>query len=83
MKVRQHIPNFVSGVDPAQCEAANLAELRALPFVASWETEPDFKRWEESDGHLMAIVGEKYWVAAYLENPALYGLPKWVWPGPH
>lgn len=77
MNVRQHIPNFVTGVEPEEGQASTLAELRAMRFVAAWEIVPGFVRWEVSKIYLMAILKDSFYVAAYLEEPHLYGLPEW------
>ncbi len=78
--VRQHVPGFVSGVEPAVADARSLAELVALPFVRDWEVQPEFGSWAVGEGrYLMAIMTDgKYWVAAYLDEPELYGLPVWT-----
>jgi len=85
MKVKQHIPAFITGPEPIEAEAETLAELRALEFVNRWEKDPLFDRWEVASGrYLMAIMRGvdgapgKFWVVAYLDDPSLYGLPVWT-----
>jgi hypothetical protein len=88
---RQHRPGYIElSTDPEAGEAGSLSDLLALPWVASWERDPDglpFYRWAfapygrrapEGRGLLMATYadGTKWWVVAILsENP---GLPIWV-----
>lgn len=57
--------------------AATMAELHAVPFVARWMSEPEFRRLSVSSGrYLMAEVGQNHWVIAYVDD-ALAELPEW------
>ena len=78
MKIRQHIPNFCSGVEPQEIEFNNLAELMAISWVKCWTDDKEFHRFSISNGHhLMAEThtGEKWWVVGYLTDYQL-DLPK-------
>lgn len=86
MKIRQHIPGFVTGVEPDEADVETLAELLALPWVKQYETrvfKASFHRWSAAfnsgaDYHLMAEYngGTAWWVVAYMEGGDP-GLPKW------
>lgn len=82
MKVRQHIPGFVSGVEPDEATVTTLAELLALPWVSRWATDPTFHRFSVSNGRLLMAEqngGANWWVVAYLDG-APSGLPAWARP---
>lgn len=40
MHIKQHIPNFVDGVDPEHADFSTLEELLAIPFVHQWTRHP-------------------------------------------
>lgn len=78
--IRQHIPNFVSGVDPETVEFKSLEELLAIPWVAQWAERTDgkdFHRFSQSDNMLMAeyVEGYNWLVVGYLSEPV--DLPMW------
>ena len=78
MKIRQHISNFCSGIEPQEAEFDSLAELMAIPWVKQWTDDKDFFRFSISnEHHLMAEIhsGKKWWVVGYLTNYQL-DLPK-------
>lgn len=82
MKVRQHIPGFISGVEPEEAEVASTEDLLALPWVARIEKMPGFHRWVKNRGfngrwNLMIEVdeGKSWWVIAYVTGDLL--LPEW------
>ena len=80
MKIRQHISNFCSGIEPREIEFNNLAELMAISWVKQWTDDKDFFRFSISDEHhLMAEnhSGQKWWVVGYLTDYQL-DLPKWT-----
>ena len=79
-KIRQHIPNFCSGLDSQEIEFNNLAELMAIPWVKQWTDDKNFFRFSISDEHrLMAEThsGRKWWVIGFLTDCQL-NLPEWV-----
>ena len=80
MKIRQHISNFCSGIEPQEAEFDSLAELMAISWVKQWTDDKGFFRFSISDEHhLMAEAnsGKKWWVVGYLTDYQL-GLPKWT-----
>lgn len=84
IRYRQHIPGFVSGVDPEEGEVATLGELLLLPFLVRKQEIEGFKRWSVSaDGpevHLMAEYNDgTFYVAAFIYEgaEALDDLPEW------
>lgn len=81
MKVKQHIPSFVSGITPLRTEVSSLEELLALPWVEQWTGEDGFDHWAQSPygEHilLMAIMKDKHWVVAYLDTSEPINLPIW------
>lgn len=93
MRVRQHIPAFVSGIEPWDGEVHTLAELLDLPFVRDWATDERLKGFSYSpypitlDGEsrdlLMAETtdGKWYVVASVWPMGTLAPfLPAWVSP---
>ena len=79
-RIRQHIPNFCSGLESQEIEFNNLAELMAIPWVKHWTDDEDFYRFSISnEHHLMAETdtGKKWWVVGYLTGYQL-DLPKWT-----
>ena len=80
MMVRQHIPNFVDGVEPGKAMVESLADLDQVQWIRSWRYYGDFYRFSQTpDGCLMAEFqsGAEYWVIGYLEQP-MPGLPIWM-----
>jgi len=86
-RITQHIPSFVETRDDSRKsgEFTTLEELFAVPFVAKWETEPNFLKWSKSDTCLMAEFSpseEKpagtHWVVGFLKDPSSVDLPYWV-----
>lgn len=82
--IRQHIPGFITGVDPETAEFEGLAGLLEVPFVKLWAEDPRFDRFAlASDSrhtdHLMAEMTDgKFWVVGFIpkgEAPA--ELPAW------
>lgn len=88
MKVRQHIPGFVTGVEPEECDVNSMQELMELPWVDHWEVDINprtkFYRWsvDRSSRDRSLLMAEysrndrQWWVVAYL--PALADLPDWL-----
>lgn len=83
MNVRQHIPAFVEGIEPATAVVSSLPELLALPWVAQWSKVPGFLHYCRgnlygSQDLLMAQCADAHWVLAYIERaPWLAELPEW------
>lgn len=78
MRIKQHIPNFCSGLEPQEVEFNNLAELMAIPWVKHWTDDKDFFRFSISDGRYLmaeAHTGRIWWVVGYLTDCQL-DLPK-------
>lgn len=85
--IRQHIPNFVSGFNPAIEEFKTLDELLNLDFVKRFsDGDPNFYRFSVKDYvtrvHLMAEYdeGRTWWVVGYINGIAKddIGLPQWI-----
>lgn len=81
--IRQHIPNFVTGVDPEEGTFTTLDELEALPFVARAIATPGFLRLSKNENRLMLELSMpppngEYWVLGYIERPDEVDLPQWV-----
>jgi hypothetical protein len=80
IKVVQHVPGFVSGVEPNVAQVATTADLLALPWIKQYEKrgDPPFFRFSQSDGLLMAEYGDgkKWWVVARLSGDPV-DLPEW------
>lgn len=76
MKIRQHIPNFVSGIEPETAEFTNLVELLSIPFVARFRDDYSFEHYavsthEPSDDWLLMAVydaGHRWWVVGYMDG---------------
>lgn len=84
MKIIQHIPDFVSGVDRVEVETGSLFDVLDLDFVKRWSGDSHFDRFEQCADRtrwlLMAIMNNgKHWVVAY--SDADLGLPEWRYTG--
>lgn len=78
--IRQHIPAFVSGIEPREAYFNTLEELMQVPFVACW-SDTSVARFSKSERHLMAEMKDgKFWVVGYLKDAAAVDLPVWVAP---
>ena len=85
--IKQHIPNYVSGVDPETVEFNTLSELLDISFVKHWRdwTDRSFHQYsvcEESWGTVLMAEynnGTKWWVVGYLKdtNRVELGLLDW------
>ncbi len=85
MNVRQHIPAFVSGVDPAVAVVACQRELLDLEWIQRWVDDPNFKRWSLShDGERNLLMAEmkdgRFWVIAFVDDVTGLDLPTWKHP---
>lgn len=81
MRVRQHVPSFVDGVDPEKTYVFSPEELERLEFVRRWKDQQMFYRFaihrhyyqsSGEDTHLMLAEfdhGKQWWVVAYLRGP--------------
>lgn len=79
-RIRQHIPNFCSGLESQEIEFNSLTELMAIPWVKHWTDDEDFHRFSISnEHHLMAEThsGRRWRVVGYLTDYQL-DLPKWT-----
>jgi hypothetical protein len=87
--VAQHVPGWAD-VEPKSAEVATVVELLAIPWIASWSTDPTFHRYAISDyryvmrdgewrGLLMAELdhGFKWWVLAHVTGDWFDDLPEW------
>ncbi len=93
MKISRHIPAAARDDDyvPEIAEFSNLEELKSIPWVASWITDPTFKQLSFSPperkcgclhaAFLMAELKDSFWVLGYMDaDPTMLGLPEWVAP---
>lgn len=82
IKAVEHVPGFVTGIEPNVADVATTAELLALPWVKQYEQAPDpaysFHRWVQHHGHLMTEYngGAVWFVVAYLSGDPVE-LPEW------
>lgn len=81
-KFKQHVPNFIDGVDPVTYEFSTTAELLAKPRLAEWAAAPKFSHFAMSDKSLVAILddGFEWWVCGFISDPSAMDLPKWEGP---
>ena len=92
MRVRQHIPSFVDGVEPAKTYVFNAEALEKLEFIHRWSEQQMFYRFAVhrnyfDDMHLMLAEfdgGKHWWVIAYLKGDdslkILAKYPEWENP---
>mgnify|MGYP006263458053 CR=1 FL=1 len=94
IKIKQHIPGFVDGMEPAHDVVVSLEALLALPYVGIWtegEIEiPPFHQFsiakpeglEDGAALLMAEMdkGREWYVVGYLQSDEPINLPIWVNP---
>ena len=73
--VKQHIPGFVTGVDPAEAQFDTLEDLLAVPFVRQW-SDARLERFSIADDAsyadlLMAEMKDgKFWVVGFIDKGA-------------
>jgi hypothetical protein len=88
IKVRQHIPTFFTGFEPAEAEVDSLRDLLALEFVQRWLENPIFYRLSIDHQYMPGVdllmaetnQGDKWYVVAYLRGDIspLQVLPDWT-----
>lgn len=77
-KIRQHIPGFVSGMDPETSEFTTTEELLNIPWIKKLSKFKYFTRFSLSDHHLMIELGpDIYYVVGTIDNIENINLPKW------
>ena len=78
MKIKQHIPNYCSGIESQIDEFSNLKELKNIKWVNPRHEDENFYRFSISEKFLMAEYNEGYdwYVVGYLDEPIDW-LPKW------
>ncbi len=88
--VRQHVPGWAD-IEPKSAEVETVAELLALPWIASWSTDLQFHRYSLSEyryvmadgvwrGLLMAELEEGFvwWVLASVSGDRISdAFPEW------
>jgi len=82
-RVRQHIPGYVTGLQPEIANAHSHSELLNLPFVFVWTRDPQFDHWERATDYspdewlLVAKMKDgRHWVAAYVGMDLKSPLPE-------
>lgn len=85
MTFKQHIPGFISGVDPVSFPFSSLDELLQNEIIRRWATDPAFYRFSLSDKDtLMAEMdgGKKWWVVGFIKDGDATSLvlPAWTVP---
>jgi hypothetical protein len=83
--IKQHIPNFVSGIDPVTQNFETLEELLNIDFVKQWGDDEDFHQFSIGPygdrWHLMVEQnnGERWWVLGYITDIVRdeLNLPNW------
>lgn len=85
MTFKQHIPGFISGLDPVSFHFDCLDELLQNEIVHRWTVDPAFYRFSLSHGDtLMAEMdgGAKWWVVGFVKDGDTAGLNLPVWTAP-
>lgn len=80
-KFTQHIPNFVSGVDPLIIEFETFDELLNTQFFIGQKNEyDDFSHFASSDEMIMLVRddGYRWWVLGKIDDVSNIPLEKWV-----
>ena len=67
MKIKQHIPNACSGLEPAEAEFSNLEELLEIPFVKKFSMNP-----MPNMGHEPFELFKKYSISIYHDTCDLF-----------
>ena len=81
--IKQHIPNFIDGVDPKNATLQSVADLDIIDWIRSWKESAGFHRFSQSADYgrylLMAEYsgGAEWWVVGYLDQN-IPGLPEWT-----
>jgi hypothetical protein len=82
--IRQHIPNFVSGIDPVSVDFETIDDLMNIDFVKQWKRNEFFQFSIAPSGngyHLMCELknGTKWYVVGYLTGVGedKFNLPLW------
>lgn len=93
MKLVQHIPNFVDGVDPKDAEFSDLASFNEIEFVKDWianvQQHDHFEinqMHRDSDIHVLSVNKDNtwWWVLGRVEDPTdeiRKMFPEWHAPG--
>lgn len=78
-KFIQHVPSFVSGVDPTEFEFDKTDELLSSEYVSRFSKNANFSHFAMSDNRLMSISdnGFHWWVVGFISDPESVDLPKW------
>lgn len=78
-KFRQHIPGFVTGVEPFEHNYHDTTSLLEHPWMEEFSESEGFYRFSISQNYLMVEFneGEKWHVLGTLENLECLDLPKW------
>lgn len=76
-KIRQHIPNFITGAEVKEVVFKTIEELLDIDFVKNFKRE-DFYRYSLSGNKLMAEYknGNEWCVIGHIDNPYQINLPK-------
>jgi hypothetical protein len=85
-RIKQHIPNFASGIEPDVLDFSTKDELLKIWFVESYSKDPDFSSFALSDYVegvvlLMAIYdkGKRWRVIGYITGENIYSLDFKKW----
>lgn len=87
-KIKQYRPAFFTGFpDLLEIEFDTVDELLAIPFVASWQTDPEFYKFSicgrDGYGKMLTLIceqdeGASWWVVGFLDSD-VPSLPAWDW----
>ena len=80
MKFTQHIPGFVSGVDPSVIDFDTPEELLTHPEIVKAATyDGELCGFYMSDNRLLIMTESEswWWVLGYIDKPEEMNLPKW------
>lgn len=85
MRIKQHIPGFCEGYEDLEAEFNSVEELKAIPWIARWSQEPDFRLFSiygsQLSGDYLLIVefsgsDPKWWTIGFLSED-IKALPRW------
>lgn len=94
MKIREHIPAFISDLKPHEATFETIDQLLSISWVARWKKDSfvdlpflrfSLTRYTKGKDLLMAEFdgGRKWWVVGYINQPSpelRAALPEWTRP---
>jgi hypothetical protein len=89
IKIREHIPNFVSGYEPREASLNEGQSFLDVPWIADKQKIPTFgqfsicraSQYDDYDTLMMEMCDGKYWVVAFITPKGM--LPRMrTWESP-